>query len=129
MENGHLNGGCLRIARLCGEEHLFALGQFESFREHELSAEHLARLHARPEIVRRRLCAQRLLLAQLDHYEGTAEPGNPFGRVPIKVRLDRGGMVDAWTYEVRQLPERRSLIESGDFILHRRLREQRRSRP
>ena len=73
--------------------------------------------------------AQRLLLAQLDHYEGTAEPGNPFRRVPIKVRLDRGGMVDAWTYEVRQLPERRSLIESGDFILHRRLREHRPSRP
>jgi gamma-glutamylcyclotransferase (GGCT)/AIG2-like uncharacterized protein YtfP len=73
--------------------------------------------------------AQRLLLAQLDHYEGTAEPGNPFRRVPIKVRLDRGGTVDAWTYEVRQPPERRSLIESGDFILHQRLREQRSSRP
>ena len=30
------------------------------------------------------------LLAELDHYEGTAEPGNAFRRVPVKVRLDRG---------------------------------------
>src|SRR6476660_9160329 len=33
------------------------------------------------------------LIAQLDHYEGTAEPNNPFRRVAIKVRLDRGGTI------------------------------------
>jgi gamma-glutamylcyclotransferase (GGCT)/AIG2-like uncharacterized protein YtfP len=63
------------------------------------------------------------LLAELDDYEGTADPGNPFRRVPIKVRLDRGGAVDAWSYEMREPPERRRLIESGDFILHWRLRQ------
>jgi gamma-glutamylcyclotransferase (GGCT)/AIG2-like uncharacterized protein YtfP len=65
------------------------------------------------------------LLAQLDHYEGTAKPGKPFRRVAIKVHLDRGGTVDAWTYEMVEPPERRRAIESGDFILHHRLRGQR----
>lgn len=58
------------------------------------------------------------LLAQLDHYEGTAEPSNPFRRVPVKVRLERGGTVDAWTYEMTAFPPRRRLIESGDFMAH-----------
>lgn len=69
------------------------------------------------------------LLAQLDHYEGTAEPGNPFQRVPIKVRLDRGGTVDAWTYAMIEPPERRRPIETGDFIRHHRRRGQRPFRP
>jgi gamma-glutamylcyclotransferase (GGCT)/AIG2-like uncharacterized protein YtfP len=69
------------------------------------------------------------LLAELDHYEGTAEPGNAFRRVPVKVRLERGGTVDAWSYEMGESTARRRPIESGDFILHRRLREQRPLRP
>ena len=40
------------------------------------------------------------LLAELDHYEGTAEPGNAFRRVPVKVRMDGGRTVDAWSYEM-----------------------------
>ena len=60
------------------------------------------------------------LLAELDHYEGTAEPGNAFRRVPVKVRLDRGGTVDAWSYEMGDSKARRRPIESGDFIHHRR---------
>jgi gamma-glutamylcyclotransferase (GGCT)/AIG2-like uncharacterized protein YtfP len=63
------------------------------------------------------------LLAELDHYEGTAEPGNAFRRVPVKVRLDRGGAVDAWSYEMGESTARRRPIESGDFILHWRLRQ------
>jgi gamma-glutamylcyclotransferase (GGCT)/AIG2-like uncharacterized protein YtfP len=62
------------------------------------------------------------LLARLDHYEGTAEPGNSFRRAAVKVRLDRGGTVHAWTYEMVEPPERRRPIESGDFILNHRLR-------
>lgn len=61
------------------------------------------------------------LLAQLDHYEGTAEPSNPFRRVPVKVRLDRGGTVDAWSYEMTAFPSRCRLIESGDFMAHLRI--------
>jgi gamma-glutamylcyclotransferase (GGCT)/AIG2-like uncharacterized protein YtfP len=63
------------------------------------------------------------LLAELDHYEGTAEPGNAFRRVPVKVRLDRGGTVEAWSYEMGESTARRRPIESGDFILHWRLRQ------
>jgi gamma-glutamylcyclotransferase (GGCT)/AIG2-like uncharacterized protein YtfP len=65
------------------------------------------------------------LLAQLDYYEGTTEPSNPFRRVAIKVRLERGGTVDAWTYEMVEPPARQRLIESGDFILHHRRTRQR----
>ena len=68
--------------------------------------------------------AQRLL-AELDHYEGTAEPGNAFRRVLVKVRLDRGGTVNAWSYEMGDPNARRRPIESGDFIHHRRLKDQR----
>ena len=64
------------------------------------------------------------LLAELDHYEGTAEPGNAFRRVPVKVWLDRGGTVDAWSYEMGDSKARRRPIESGDFIHHRRLKDQ-----
>jgi gamma-glutamylcyclotransferase (GGCT)/AIG2-like uncharacterized protein YtfP len=63
------------------------------------------------------------LLAELDHYEGTAEPGNAFRRVPVKVRLDRGGAIDAWSYEMGESTARRRPIESGDFIFHWRLRQ------
>ncbi|HEY5732126.1 MAG TPA: gamma-glutamylcyclotransferase family protein [Methyloceanibacter sp.] len=65
------------------------------------------------------------LLAELDHYEGTAEPGNAFRRVLVKVRLDRGGTIDAWSYEMGDSKARRRPIESGDFIHHRRLKDQR----
>jgi gamma-glutamylcyclotransferase (GGCT)/AIG2-like uncharacterized protein YtfP len=65
------------------------------------------------------------LLAELDHYERTAEPGNAFRRVPVKVRLDRGGTVDAWSYEMGDSTARRRPIESGDFIHCRRLKDQR----
>jgi gamma-glutamylcyclotransferase (GGCT)/AIG2-like uncharacterized protein YtfP len=68
------------------------------------------------------------LIAQLDHYEGTAEPDSVFRRVAVKVSLDRGGAIEAWTYELNA-PPGRPLIGSGDFILHRRLREQRPLRP
>ena len=57
--------------------------------------------------------------------EGTAEPGNAFRRVPVEVRLDRGGTVDAWSYEMGDSKARRRPIESGDFIHHRRLKDQR----
>ena len=65
------------------------------------------------------------LLAELDHYEGTAEPGNAFRRVAVTVRLDRGGTVDAWSYEMGDSKARRRPIESGDFIHHRRLKDHR----
>ena len=58
------------------------------------------------------------LLAELDHYEGTAEPGNPFRRVSIEVLLERGTTIDAWTYGMIDPPERRRPIPSGDFVLH-----------
>jgi gamma-glutamylcyclotransferase (GGCT)/AIG2-like uncharacterized protein YtfP len=69
------------------------------------------------------------LLSQLDHYEGTEEPATPFRRVAVKVSLDRGGGVEAWTYELSAATGRRPLIGSGDFVLHRRLRDQRPVRP
>jgi gamma-glutamylcyclotransferase (GGCT)/AIG2-like uncharacterized protein YtfP len=65
------------------------------------------------------------LLGELDHYEGTAEPGNPFRRVPVKVHLDSGGSIDAWSYAMSEVPGRQRRIESGDFIFHRRLRKRR----
>jgi gamma-glutamylcyclotransferase (GGCT)/AIG2-like uncharacterized protein YtfP len=58
------------------------------------------------------------LLSHLDHYEGTAEPSNPFRRVKVDVRLERGGTVEAWSYEMSACPPRCRLIESGDFLLH-----------
>jgi hypothetical protein len=50
--------------------------------------------------------------------EAIPEPNKRFRRVVIKVRLERGGTVEAWTYEAIELPAARRLIESGDFILH-----------
>ena len=58
------------------------------------------------------------LIAQLNNYEAIPEPNKRFRRVVIKVRLERGGTVEAWTYEAIELPATRRLIESGDFILH-----------
>ena len=65
------------------------------------------------------------LLADLDKYEGTAEPGNAFRRVPVKVRLDGGGTVDAWSYEMGN--RRRGGGRSGPAIsfIDRRLRDRR----
>ena len=60
------------------------------------------------------------LVAQLDHYEGIAESNIRFRRVVIKVRLERGGTVEAWTYELNEVPAGRRPIESRDFILHLR---------
>lgn len=60
------------------------------------------------------------LIAELDHYEGTAEPSNPFWRVRVKVQLERGAPIDAWTYEMSEVPPRGRLIQSGDFIVHRK---------
>jgi Gamma-glutamyl cyclotransferase, AIG2-like len=57
-------------------------------------------------------------MAQLDDYEAIPEPIKRFRRVVIKVRLERGGTVEAWTYEAIELPAARRPIESGDFILH-----------
>lgn len=65
------------------------------------------------------------LLAELDHYEGTAEPSNAFRRVAVKVRLDRGGTLHAWSYEMGSSKAHRRPIKSGDFIHHRRLKTQR----
>jgi gamma-glutamylcyclotransferase (GGCT)/AIG2-like uncharacterized protein YtfP len=65
------------------------------------------------------------LLAELDHYEGAAEPGNPFRRVPIRVHLDLGGTIDAWSYAMNEAPVPPRRIASGDFILHGRLRQRR----
>ena len=60
------------------------------------------------------------LLADLDHYEGTEEPANPFRRVPVKVRLERGGTIDAWSYEMTAPPRgclpRRFCRRYGDPI-------------
>jgi gamma-glutamylcyclotransferase (GGCT)/AIG2-like uncharacterized protein YtfP len=69
------------------------------------------------------------LLADLDHYEGTEEPANPFRRVPVKVRLERGGTIDAWSYEMTAPPPGRRLVPSGDYIHHRRQRDPRPPRP
>lgn len=62
------------------------------------------------------------LLAQLDDYE-TGDPVSPFfRRIAIVVRLDGGRALESWTYELCEAPARLKPIESGDFILHRRLR-------
>jgi gamma-glutamylcyclotransferase (GGCT)/AIG2-like uncharacterized protein YtfP len=58
------------------------------------------------------------LMAQLDNYEAIPEPNQRFRRVVIKVRLERGGTVEAWTYETIELPAAKRPIASGDFILH-----------
>ncbi len=58
------------------------------------------------------------LLAELDHYEGTAEPLNPFRRTQIIVHLDRGRTVEAWTYAMIDPPKQRRPIASGDYVLH-----------
>ena len=58
------------------------------------------------------------LIAQLDNYEGVAEPSQRFHRVVVKVRLEKGGTVEAWSYEMVELPANRRPVESGDFILH-----------
>jgi hypothetical protein len=37
--------------------------------------------------------------------EAIPEPNKRFRRVVIKVRLERGGTVEAWTYEAIELPQ------------------------
>ena len=58
------------------------------------------------------------LMAQLDDYEAIPDPNKRFRRVVINVRLERGGTVEAWSYEAIELPAARRTIESGDFVLH-----------
>jgi gamma-glutamylcyclotransferase (GGCT)/AIG2-like uncharacterized protein YtfP len=58
------------------------------------------------------------LMAQLDAYEGIPEPNIRFRRVVMGVRVERIGTVEAWTYELVELPISRRPIESGNFILH-----------
>ena len=65
------------------------------------------------------------LLAELDQYEGTAEPGNAFRRVAVRVRLEQGGSIEAWSYEMGETTASRRPIPSGDFIHHHRLKTQR----
>ena len=57
--------------------------------------------------------------------KGRPSPANAFRRVPVKVRMDGGRTVDAWSYEMGDSTARRRPIESGDFIHHRRLKDQR----
>ena len=59
------------------------------------------------------------LLAELDAYEGVVETGTPaFRRVPIGIRLYRGGQIEAWTYELTEAPRHARRIEGGDFMQH-----------
>jgi gamma-glutamylcyclotransferase (GGCT)/AIG2-like uncharacterized protein YtfP len=58
------------------------------------------------------------LMAAIDDYEAIPEPNKRFRRVVTKVMLERGGAVEAWTYEMIELPAARRPIHSGDFILH-----------
>lgn len=62
------------------------------------------------------------LMAQLDDYEGIPEPKIRFRRVVIRIRIERVSTVEAWTYELIELPISRRPIQSGDFILHLRRR-------
>ena len=69
------------------------------------------------------------LLADLDRYEGfTGAEDDMFRRIAIKVALDKGGAIEAWTYGLQEAPRAR-LIGTGDFIADRRARAPRAARP
>lgn len=69
------------------------------------------------------------LLADLDRYEGIAGADDDMlSRILTEVRLDRGGIVEAWAYGLREMPRAR-LIGTGDFIADRRSRTQPTIRP
>lgn len=59
------------------------------------------------------------LFALLDAYEGVGDQeASAFKRIEIKVRLDRGGVIESWSYGLSGPPARARRIESGDFIWH-----------
>jgi len=63
-----------------------------------------------------RLGAHARLLARLDRYEGiTGAEDDMLNRLLVEVRLDRGGIVEAWAYGLRITPRAR-VIGTGDFI-------------
>jgi gamma-glutamylcyclotransferase (GGCT)/AIG2-like uncharacterized protein YtfP len=69
-----------------------------------------------------RLGANAKLLAELDSYEGiTGAEDDMWTRLQIDIRLDRGGIVEAWAYGLTAAPRAR-VIGTGDFIADRRLR-------
>lgn len=61
------------------------------------------------------------LLAELDRFEGIAEPEALFKRIAIEVRLDQGGAIEAWAYGLTAAPALARRIANGDFMLHGRL--------
>ena len=71
-----------------------------------------------------RLGAHARLLARLDRYEGiTGAEDDMLNRLLVEVRLDRGGIVEAWAYGLRITPRAR-VIGTGDFIADRSSRSQ-----
>lgn len=57
------------------------------------------------------------LLAELDAYESVVDPGTPpFRRVAIKVRLEKGGTLEAWTYELTAKPQWARRVPGGDYM-------------
>ncbi len=65
------------------------------------------------------LGANARLLASLDRYEGvTGASDDMLSRLLVEIRLDHGGIVEAWAYGLRATPRAR-LIGTGDFIADR----------
>jgi gamma-glutamylcyclotransferase (GGCT)/AIG2-like uncharacterized protein YtfP len=64
------------------------------------------------------------LKAALDIYEGaeTDAIGSMYGPAEIVVELERGGMRRAIVYALKRIPRYAKPVESGDWILHRRIR-------
>jgi gamma-glutamylcyclotransferase (GGCT)/AIG2-like uncharacterized protein YtfP len=64
------------------------------------------------------------LKAALDFYEGaeTDAIGSIYGPAEIEVELERGGSRSAIVYALKHVPSFAKPVESGDWILHRRIR-------
>jgi gamma-glutamylcyclotransferase (GGCT)/AIG2-like uncharacterized protein YtfP len=79
-----------------------------------------------------RLGSNPRVLTDLDRYEGVGGGDNSdeafFHRVIVEVKLDTGKMVEAWAYALKETPRAR-LIDSGDFIADRRIRDPQPLRP
>jgi gamma-glutamylcyclotransferase (GGCT)/AIG2-like uncharacterized protein YtfP len=58
------------------------------------------------------------LLRELDHFEGTEEPGSPLSRIEIDVLFDDGSSLRLEAYSLGAPPPIRRVIESGDWISH-----------
>jgi gamma-glutamylcyclotransferase (GGCT)/AIG2-like uncharacterized protein YtfP len=59
------------------------------------------------------------LWTELDAYESVVDPGTPpYRRVAIEVRLDHGGTIGAWTYELTEPPAAARRIPGGDYMQH-----------